>query len=79
MRPPFRLVPDNLSEDTLECLRQMQALAETGEILGLAFVAMVKGRRFIRNGTGECLRNPVFCRGLVASLDDFLRDRVRIE
>lgn len=75
--PPFRLVPDSLSEDTVLCLRQLLTLAERGQVLGFAFVAIVKGRRFIRDAKGECLRNPVFSRGLIASLDDFLRERVR--
>lgn len=74
MRSPFRLVSDDLSEDTVECLRQLCAMAERGQIHGIAFVAMVKGRRFIRNAAGECMRNPPYSRGLVAYLDDFLRE-----
>lgn len=76
MKPPFRLVPDTLSDDTVECLRQLLAEAERGNIMGLAFVALVRDRRFIRNVAGECARNPLYTRGLVAALDDHLRERM---
>lgn len=76
MKPPFRLVPDTLSTDTIECLRQLVRAAERGEIHGVAFVAMVSGRRFIRNAAGECDRNPLFTRGMVAALDDHLKDKM---
>lgn len=75
MRPPFKLVTDRLSGDTLDCLRELTEQAEQGQVLGMAFVAMVKGRLFIRNASGECLRNPHYARGLVCALDDFLRER----
>lgn len=76
MKPPFRLVPDTLSDDTVECLRQLLAEAERGNVMGLAFVALVRDRRFIRNVAGECARNPLYTRGLVAALDDHLRERM---
>lgn len=76
MKPPFRLVPDDLSTDTIACLQQLLSMAENGEIHGLAFVALVKGRRFIRNSAGECDRNPLYTRGLVAALDDHLKDKM---
>lgn len=76
MKPPFHLAPDNLSEDTIECLEQLLDAAKRGHLLGLAYAAMLRRREFITNTAGECRRNPVFARGIVASLDDELRDMV---
>lgn len=76
MKPPFRLVPDDLSTDTVACLEQLLIMARENQLHGLAFVALVKGRRFIRNSAGECARNPLYTRGLVAALDDHLKDKM---
>lgn len=73
MTTPFRLVPDDLSADTIECLREMLEEAERGRLLGFAFVAMLKGRRYIVNTAGECRRNRTFTRGMLADLYDTLR------
>jgi hypothetical protein len=72
MKPPFRLVPDSLSHDTVELLEQLLNDARRGQILGLAFVAMMRRREFIANTAGEAHRNPTFARGMVAALDDHL-------
>ncbi len=72
MKPPFRLVPDKISTDTVGALQYLLRLAESGEIIGMAFVAMSRKRTFVANTTGEAHRNPVFARGMVAYLDDKL-------
>lgn len=76
-RPPFRLVPDQLSHDTVEALHELLERAKAGEIVGIAFAAMYRRRQFITNTAGECHRNPVFARGMVAALDDELSVRMR--
>lgn len=77
MRSPFRLVPDQISHETVECLRTLLAHAERGEILGIAFAAMFKGRHYIVNTAGECHRSPTFTRGMVADLHDELGSLVQ--
>lgn len=79
MKPPFGLVPDRLSDDTVECLEQLLNEARKGEVIGLAFAAMLKRRAYIVNAAGEALRNPTFARGMVAALDDELGQRARGE
>lgn len=74
MKPPFRLVPDKISTDTVGALQYLLRLAESGEIIGMAFVAMSRRRHFIANTTGEAHRSPVFTRGMLAYLDDKLAD-----
>jgi hypothetical protein len=77
MKPPYRLVPDSLSHDTVQALEQLLDHAREGHIIGIAFAAMYKRRQFITNTAGECYRNPVFARGMVAALDDELSARGR--
>lgn len=72
MKPPFRLVPDQVSKDTIEALQQMLGQAKKGELIGIAFAAMYRHREYIVNTTGEAHRNPTFARGMVAALDDEL-------
>ncbi len=76
MKPPYHLVADSLSDDTVECLATLLDDAKRGRVLGIAFAAILSRREFITNTAGECSRNPVFARGLVAALDDELRDMV---
>jgi len=72
MRPPFRLVPDTLSHDTIACLESLLESARSGKIIGIAFCAMYKRREFIVNAAGEAHRNPAFARGMVTYLQDEL-------
>lgn len=76
-RPPFILVPDTISNDTVESLEQLLSAARRGEVIGVAFAAMLKKRGYIVNTSGEAFRNPTFTRGMVAALDDQLSGRIR--
>ena len=79
MKPPFSLVPDGISNDTVEALAQLQGMAQRGELIGFAFAAMLKRRRYFVNVAGEAFRNPTFARGCVSALDDELGLRIRGE
>lgn len=74
--PPFILVPDALSSDTVECLEQLLEQAKRGQVIGLGFVAMLKKRGYIVNTTGEAHRNPTWSRGMLRALDDKLGQRI---
>lgn len=76
MKPPFRLVPDGISTNTVEALSQLLELARSGEIIGIAFTCMLKQRKFFVNTAGEAHRNPLFARALVAVLDDSLSNKI---
>jgi hypothetical protein len=76
-RPPYRLIDETFSDDTIEALRELLQFAEAGEVVGIAFAAMFKRRKFVTDAAGECRRNPVFTRGMVAALDDCLAERMR--
>lgn len=76
-RPPFRLIADTISTDTIKCLELLLERARTGEVIGLAFCAMLKQRAFIVNTAGAAHESPTFARGMVAALDDDLGRRMR--
>ena len=72
----LRLVREPVSHSTVQCLRQLLEAAERGEIVGLAFGAVLKGKRYMVNTAGEAYRNPTFTRGMICALDDDLRDQI---
>ena len=76
---PILLVPDSLSTNTIKCLETLLEHARSGEVIGIAFAAMLKRQTFIVNSAGEARRNPTFSRGMVAALDDELSARIRAE
>jgi glycerol uptake facilitator-like aquaporin len=76
LKTPFRLIPDAISTDTVECLELLLSEAKRGEVIGLAFGAMLRRRAYVVNTAGEAHRNPTFTRGMVAALDDQLSRRV---
>ena len=76
-RPALRLVANEaVSRDTVSCLRDLLARAERGEVVGIAYAAMQRGRRYTLHVCGEADRNPTFARGMVDALGDELKARV---
>lgn len=76
MKAPFTLVPDKVSTDTVRCLQTLLRRARTGEVIGLAYCAMLKQRAYIVNTAGVAHESPTFARGMVAALDDSLSNRI---
>lgn len=76
MKAPFILVPDTVSHDTIACLRALLAQAKKGELIGLAYAAMLKQRAYIVNTAGTAHDSPTFTRGMLAALDDQLGQRI---
>jgi hypothetical protein len=77
VKSPYQLVPDTVSTDTVECLQLLLKRARKGEVIGLAFCAMLKQRAYIVNTAGVAHESPTFARGMVAALDDSLSERIR--
>lgn len=76
-RPPYQLVPDHISTDTVECLARLLAMAKRGEIVGLAYAAMYKRKRYIVDTAGEAYRSPTFAAGMTAALTDHICRQIR--
>lgn len=77
MKKPFTLISDTVSTDTVECLSLLLRRARRGEVIGLAYCAMLKQRAYIVNTAGVAHESPTFARGMVAALDDELGTRMR--
>jgi hypothetical protein len=74
----FSLVPTPaVDDDTVEALEQLLDLARKGELIGVAFVGMLKRRKYFVDTAGEADRNPTFARGAVRALDDELAQSAR--
>lgn len=67
----LRLVHDYVSQDTVETLENLLRDARDGQVSGVVFVAMKKGRRFTLATTGSAAKDPVTVLGpaLVAIAD----------
>jgi hypothetical protein len=72
--PKNKLAP--VDQGCVDALAEMLAAAKSGEVIGIAYAVMYRGRHFVVNTAGELHRNPTFARGAVAALDDELRRMV---
>jgi hypothetical protein len=79
MKRPPTLIPDRVSHDTVACLETLLEQARRGEVIGVAFGAILKRNNYIVNTAGEAHRNPTFARGILLALDDQLSWRVHGE
>lgn len=77
MKAPYSLIDDAVSTHTIECLETLLDRARHGEVIGVAFAAMLRRRAYVVNTAGEAYRNPTFTRGMIAALDDQLSHRIR--
>lgn len=75
---PFTLVNETVSHDTIEALEFLLQEAKSGELIGLAYGAMLRRRTCIVDTAGEAYRNPLFALGVVCLLSDDVAQRARI-
>jgi len=73
--PVLKMVPYIRSEDTIGCLQELLAEAVRGDLVGLAFAAQYRRRKYVVEATGEAHRNPTFAAGMVAVLGEALSRR----
>ena len=69
---PYHLVRDYVSHDTVHAFEQLAIGAASGDVIGAAFVCLLKGRRYIVDVSGACVREATLTRGALAALDDHL-------
>jgi hypothetical protein len=70
------LVPNTVSEVTVGELRILSREAYAGELVGIAYVAIYRGRNYSVHCSGEASRNPTYTRGAIRALDDFVSKKV---
>lgn len=71
---PLQLVPLEISPNLLQAAMEIVEGIQAGEIVGLGLVVMLRHRKYFVDAFGELARYPHEARGLVASLDDALRE-----
>lgn len=72
----MHLVQNHISSDTRTAFEELAAAAAAGHIIGSAVVVILKRKRYFVDFTGVARDNPSDTRGMVAALDDCLRDMV---
>lgn len=77
MKKPFALVYEPVSHDTVEALEFLLGRARAGELIGIAYGAMLKNRYCLVDTAGEAYRNPLFALGIVCMLTNDLSERAR--
>lgn len=77
MRSPFSIISEKVSHDTVEALEFLLHEARRGELIGIAYGAMLKKRSCIVDTAGEAYRNPLFALGVVCMLSDDISRRAR--
>jgi hypothetical protein len=77
MKAPFSIVREAVSHDTVEALEFLLHEAKRGELIGIAYGAMMKRRSCIVDTAGEAYRNPLFALGVVCMLSDDIAVRAR--
>lgn len=74
-----KLVHDDISRDLSAAMRRIAEMTDQKIVIGAVFGLALRGsgRRYHVNVAGSLARDPTFARGVVAALDDELRDMVR--
>ena len=73
----FTIVPSKVSHETIEALRYLLHEAERGELIGIAYTAMLKRRFVIMDSAGEAYRNPIFALGMLGMLCSDTQERAK--
>lgn len=76
-RKPFALIRSEVSHDTVEALEFLLHEAKRGELIGIAYGAMMRRRACIVDTAGEAHHNPLFALGVVCMLSGEISDRAR--
>lgn len=73
MATAYQLIQDQVSKDVVTALEELLASAQAGLITGIAFGAILKGRKFLVDAAGTAYADPTLTRGVLAALDDELQ------
>lgn len=79
--PVLRLIQGEpaVSLDTIGCLEELLDDARRGDLVGMAFAAQYRNRKYDVDTTGEAHTDPTFARGMLCALYDLLGRRARGE
>jgi hypothetical protein len=71
---PFQLIQTPIDHNLERACEELLDGIRSGQVTGLGIVVMIKGRRFFVDALGAMVSSPHESRGLVAELDDCLRE-----
>lgn len=74
---PLKLIHDGISRVTREAAQEILEACDSGHAQGLAFVLVLKGKRYVVNVAGSAAENPTETRGMLCALDDELQRMVQ--
>lgn len=67
-----KLVPDAVSKETIDTLSALLQEARAGKIIGVAYVALHKGRHYSADNVGEGRPHSLLMRVALQELSDYL-------
>lgn len=73
MATNLQLVQAEVSKDVVTALEELLVSAKAGHVTGIAFGAILKGRKFLVDCAGSAYADPTTARGVLAALDDELQ------
>ncbi len=71
------LVRPTVSQETVDALKDLLHAAERGEVVGIAFTAMLRRDDWYADAVGEARRIPVLTRGMLLELSDAISPHKR--
>ena len=74
--PQLLPVSNYVSDETVETLEYLLGRARAGEVVGIAYCAMFRRRRYSVDLVGEARNDSTFTRGMVAALDEEASEQV---
>ena len=75
-KPPVRIVPREISHDTVQTFDKIAGEARRGRVIGSILGVMYDDLTVDLVNTGEFHRNPLFGRAIAAELDDYLAQQI---
>jgi hypothetical protein len=76
--PPLKIVPNFVSGETVTTLESLVDRARRGEVVGIAYAALERERRYVVNVAGEAARDPTYASGMVNALGELIADDLGI-
>lgn len=68
-RQPLRVVLPQADRETIEILLDLLYRAEQGEVVGLAYVALHRGKDYSGDVSGSVKSHPLFTIGVIRALE----------
>lgn len=65
MRKTFQFIGPSPSGETIEALEELLQRARDGDLIGLSYTAILRGKNWTYGTTGEATRSPAFVIGLL--------------